>query len=296
MFGLYRVPCSFISNAYFPKLSGNLQQITNFMQSAIPLSQNQFMLQAKRIDPENLENAAIRAKHRALEACQIKKSQSLYDIGGWKSLFEQYMSQPLDPSTTSDICLESVTCKERETKDGSVTNLSTPMKTYVPKDHSKSLSQSSSDCSQDASMQQVAGSATLPLCPSTQPEMDHSVVFGVVGGTVEAPWIAYLTESVAVTEDILALSAPVKPTEIFRMASSCVGDACKHFDGAHCRLAMRIVQQLPTVVEALPACQIRPSCRWWQQEGKAACFRCPQMVTDNYYSSEILQQVAAPNS
>ena len=52
---------------------------------------------------------------------------------------------------------------------------------------------------------------------------------------------------------------------------------------------MRIVQQLPTVVETLPACQIRSSCRWWLQEGKAACYRCPQMVTNDGYSSKIIQ-------
>ncbi|WP_256973461.1 hypothetical protein [Nostoc sp. T09] len=33
----------------------------------------------------------------------------------------------------------------------------------------------------------------------------------------------------------------------------------------------RIVEDLPGVV------QIRSSCRWWQQEGKAACMRCPQI-------------------
>jgi hypothetical protein len=40
------------------------------------------------------------------------------------------------------------------------------------------------------------------------------------------------------------------------------------------------------VVDALPACAIRPACRWWQQEGKAACQRCPQVVTQAYAPSE----------
>ncbi|MBD2526768.1 nitrogen fixation protein [Nostoc sp. FACHB-133] len=136
----------------------------------------------------------------------------------------------------------------------------------------------------------------MPLCPSGQAEIGNAVVFGVVKGTVEAPSIAYLKGSQPVTEEILILSDSVKPTEIFRIASSCQADACKHFDGANCRLAMRIVEQLPTVVETLPACQIRSNCRWWQQEGKAACYRCPQMVTDNGYSSKILQEVGDPYS
>jgi uncharacterized paraquat-inducible protein A len=57
---------------------------------------------------------------------------------------------------------------------------------------------------------------------------------------------------------------------------------------------MRIVEQLPTVTEALPPCAIRRDCRWWQQEGKAACMRCPQVVTDNYNASEQMRQAAAP--
>jgi len=44
----------------------------------------------------------------------------------------------------------------------------------------------------------------------------------------------------------------------------------------------------------LPPCRIRQSCRWWLQEGKAACFRCPQVVTDDYNPSEIMAEVAEP--
>src|SRR5258708_25786159 len=52
-----------------------------------------------------------------------------------------------------------------------------------------------------------------------------------------------------------------------------------HFDGTNCNLATRIVQILPAVTEALPPCLIRPICRWYQQEGRHACQRCPQIVT-----------------
>jgi len=47
-------------------------------------------------------------------------------------------------------------------------------------------------------------------------------------------------------------------------------------------LAAMIVQWLPSVVDTLPPCAIRPACRWWQQEGKAACVRCPQVVTETF--------------
>ena len=82
---------------------------------------------------------------------------------------------------------------------------------------------------------------------------------------------------------------------MLRIASSCQEKGCLHFDGSDCRLAAKIVEQLPTVTKSLPPCQIRNSCRWWQQEGKSACLRCPQVVTENYYSSPLLERVADPN-
>jgi hypothetical protein len=130
------------------------------------------------------------------------------------------------------------------------------------------------------------------LCPSAQPEMTDSVVFGVIGGTVEEPRLAYLTEPHPVTDELFALSGPVNPTEIFRFAAPCAAHACQHFDGSNCRLATRIVQLLPVVVERLPSCRLRPKCRWWQQEGKAACMRCPQVVTEDYRPSELTRQAA----
>jgi hypothetical protein len=124
--------------------------------------------------------------------------------------------------------------------------------------------------------------------------MEDSVVFGVIVGTSEEPRLAHLVKPQPVTEELLALAEPVAPTEVFRFAASCAGKGCQHFDGNNCRLAARIVENIPAVTEALPPCSIRSSCRWWQQEGKAACMRCPQIVTDNYYPSEQLRRAADP--
>src|SRR4051794_18921151 len=107
-----------------------------------------------------------------------------------------------------------------------------------------------------------------PLCPSAQPDMVGSVVFGIAVGTVESPRVAYLVTPLPVTPELLALSGPVAPAEIFRFAASCAGRGCLHFDGSTCGLATKIVNLLPAVVEGVPPCDIRPGCRWWQQEGK----------------------------
>lgn len=132
------------------------------------------------------------------------------------------------------------------------------------------------------------------LCPSARPESADSVVFGLVAGTATAPRVTYLKQPLPITEELIAKAAPVTPAEIFRTAASCAELGCQHFDGKNCRLATRIVEKLPTVATELPPCSIRRDCRWWQQEGKAACVRCPQVVTDYYSPSEQLRQAAAP--
>ena len=132
------------------------------------------------------------------------------------------------------------------------------------------------------------------LCPSARPEWIGSIVFGVVSGTVEDPRVAYLPKPQPVTDELIAQASPVTPTEVFRTAAACAKSDCQHFDGKDCRLAMRIVEKLPAVVEGLPPCSIRRDCRWWQQEGKAACMRCPQVITDNYNASGLIVEVATP--
>lgn len=143
-------------------------------------------------------------------------------------------------------------------------------------------------------MKQNTASDASPLCPSAKPEMEGSVIFGVVDGTVEEPRLAHLVEPQPVTDKLLALSGSVTPTEIFRFAAPCAGSACQHFDGSNCRLATKIVQLLPEVMTELPPCRLRPNCRWWQQEGKPACMRCPQIVSETYYPSKQLHQAADP--
>ena len=127
-------------------------------------------------------------------------------------------------------------------------------------------------------------------CPSARPEMRGSAAFGVVQGTVEQPRVGFLEQAVPVTEELLALSGPVAPTEVFRFAAPCAAKACQHFDGGDCRLATRIVQHLPAVVSDLPPCAIRDACRWWLQEGVEACLRCPLVVTESFGAAEIADE------
>jgi len=135
------------------------------------------------------------------------------------------------------------------------------------------------------------GARDALLCPSSQPGVEGARVLGIVQQTASGPEVTYLDEPLPATPDVLALAAPLQPTEVFRLAAECQTNRCPHFDGTHCGLAVRIVQLLPAVVDGLPACQIRPECRWFRQEGAAACRRCPQVSTINYDPSETMRSV-----
>ncbi len=130
-----------------------------------------------------------------------------------------------------------------------------------------------------------------PLCPSARPEMEGSRVFAVVGGTARAPRAGYLQETIPAAQALPLFEGPVRATEVLRFTAPCATSSCLHFDGGRCRLAARVAAELPAVVDALPACRIRHECRWFAQEGREACLRCPQVVTDSYNPSS--QMVAA---
>ena len=79
---------------------------------------------------------------------------------------------------------------------------------------------------------------------------------------------------------------------MFRLAATCAEHKCPHFDGADCRLATRIVRLTPAVVDVLPPCLIRRECRWYSQEGGAACKRCPGITTVSYDVSPPVRAVS----
>jgi hypothetical protein len=129
-------------------------------------------------------------------------------------------------------------------------------------------------------------------CPSAQADMPDAQVLGVLSAESGDPRLSYLSERVPATPHILALAAPADPRQVFRLAARCEQARCMHFDGADCRLATRIVQTLPAVTDSLPPCTIRRTCRWYRQEGRAACLRCPQVVTLHTERDERMQQIA----
>ncbi len=134
-------------------------------------------------------------------------------------------------------------------------------------------------------------------CPSVQPDAPGAHVFAVVGGTLDKPEVTYLDEALPVTPEIWAMTAPVNPSEVFRIAGPCaMSTECMHFDDSRskCRLAIRTVRLAPVVVSKPPRCAIRRTCMWWAQEGVSACLRCPQVVTNDAAANERVVATADP--
>ena len=122
----------------------------------------------------------------------------------------------------------------------------------------------------------MSGRAISPaglLCPSAPPDWKDAVAIGIVGGSAQAPRMTSLAAALPVTEALLKLAEPVAPTEVFRFAAPCANGGCRHFGDGACQLAVKAVKMLEPSTERLPYCTIRANCRWFTQEGRAACLR-----------------------
>ncbi|WP_158822080.1 hypothetical protein [Granulicella sp. S156] len=129
-------------------------------------------------------------------------------------------------------------------------------------------------------------------CPSAQPSMLGAVIHGVVDAA--SGKIQHLSTPEPVTPELLAMTAPLLPTQVLRISAPCQGGACGHFNGTACTLVDRIVQIMPASDSSLPYCAIRATCRWFSQRGKAACMRCDQIVTDEFVRDEQMTALTVP--
>ena len=144
----------------------------------------------------------------------------------------------------------------------------------------------------------TAGSAAY-ACPSAQPDMEEARVIGVLAGTPDAPRIAYLAQEAVIAAGDVPATPGLDPVEAFRFAARCEAHRCaQHVSDGHgggrCGLGQRIVAQLEPVVASLPSCTIRASCRWYAEQGREACLRCPQVVTLIPRDGSRLAQAAQP--
>lgn len=133
-------------------------------------------------------------------------------------------------------------------------------------------------------------------CPSAQPDMEDAKPFGVISGTVEETRIAFFKKSAREGLKWQEVVTPDEATRIFRFGAKCEERRCGHFDGSKCNLGKNVVESLPVVVDVLPSCLIRPTCRWYHERGKEVCLRCPQIVTKIPSGDTMLNHVAEPQT
>jgi hypothetical protein len=138
--------------------------------------------------------------------------------------------------------------------------------------------------------------AREPLCPSARADAPHAVLIGVVGGNPDEPYVRQLEHPVPVTDALLEATAPLEPTRVLRIAAICIGESCRHFSDGQCDFAAKVATMLPEVTDSLPACGIRHRCRWFAQEGAAACRRCPQVVTLDPHPSMVMAAAMDPRT
>lgn len=130
-------------------------------------------------------------------------------------------------------------------------------------------------------------------CPSAQPDMEGARPFGVISGTAKETRIAFFKKDALAGFDWRTDFSTGNATRLFRFGARCEKSACGHFNGSTCSLGHRVKSSLPAVVDALPSCLIRASCRWHAEQGADVCLRCPQVVTMIPGDEGMLSEVAA---
>lgn len=116
------------------------------------------------------------------------------------------------------------------------------------------------------------------LCPSSVAK-PGAALFGVQDATGH---VEYLDEPIVVDQTFVDTARQGRvPEERFRFASNCAKSGCGHWadEGTGCGLVGKIVDAMNRKAEAtLVACPIRNRCRWYHQQGAAACASCDEVV------------------
>ena len=73
------------------------------------------------------------------------------------------------------------------------------------------------------------------------------------------------------------------PEKRFRFASKCVQSGCNQWTGSRCGVSDSVLDAIEVSLHKanLPDCSIRPTCRWYDQNGESACRICPLVITNS---------------
>jgi len=118
------------------------------------------------------------------------------------------------------------------------------------------------------------------LCPSSKCR-DGSLLLGIVK---EDGHVDMLKQAIPITEDFVNTAMQGRLAETrFRFAGTCAKNGCRQWTGSRCGIVDKMlnhIQDAIPVMDELPACSIRPQCRWYNQNGADACKLCPWVITE----------------
>jgi hypothetical protein len=117
------------------------------------------------------------------------------------------------------------------------------------------------------------------LCPSARCETG-ALLLGIV---LPNGRVSFASDEIRLTEEFVAVAQEGRPPEKrFRFAQPCARGGCRQWTGSRCQVIDDVQVALSGTVEddELPACSIRPRCRWFLQSGADACAVCPAVITD----------------
>lgn len=122
---------------------------------------------------------------------------------------------------------------------------------------------------------------TFPvLCPSSRAKPGAQLL----GVRQRDGTVAILPHTLPVDETFMEAVAadPTPPEQRFRFTNKCIESGCQQWQGGSCGVINHIVTFLDKIPsqEPLPACSIRPQCRWFLQQGKDTCTMCPYVLTE----------------
>jgi hypothetical protein len=120
------------------------------------------------------------------------------------------------------------------------------------------------------------------MCPST-PAANATVFLGMI---TPAGRVAYVTPAVPSATVLQTLDDTAGTLESrYRFAGRCVTGSCGFWTGDHCGLGAKLAASYQEVAGAAPAelprCAIRRTCRWFAEQGAAACSPCSYVTTDS---------------
>jgi hypothetical protein len=122
------------------------------------------------------------------------------------------------------------------------------------------------------------GDASALMCPSSRCEPGSSLI-AILG---DEGRLAHVTPALPVDAAFVeSARRHGSPEARMRFASPCLQAGCAQWTGSSCGIIEKVVAaEVGPQGGRLPRCAIRPSCRWYAQEGAAACRACPLVVTD----------------